>query len=525
MDSARQRDLSVRITSVRKQIAEVLPRLAHCVQLAPRINELTDAIGRTPDHPGGEQLGSRTPESMQAEIDELYRSFPMVQRQASEVLFIVDDLLERLPADSRPLGQIRVEIERLTGAKRQGPFFSFGKTHRDLEIIDSRLTEMLAALDSDRSGVAHGLRTNNDSTHDSEVPMLSDEGLKDQIKWEVVRNLGGGGQGIVDLVRRQGESAEYVRKRLKNIESPERRRRFEHELRAYRELSHKNIVRIVDFDIDPPAKQRPYVVTEYCHGGSLEDGKWKRGTIRQILEDFLQVCDGLAHAHDRGVIHRDIKPANIYLREDGTITIGDFGLCLFGDADERVTVIGEVAGSRWYCAPELGDGRLETVRPFCDVYSLGKLLYWMLTGRVFDREKHRDEEWRIGRNDLPLPIYELVNQLLDKMIVADPWKRYQSAVSVAEAVRGLLRIEAAGGHAIGSEIPQLCTFCANGIYEWVADPFKDHGRATMAAENFGVRMVGNPMWMILICPSCANVQLFRPDLAPEADKRWRRHTP
>ena len=146
-----------------------------------------------------------------------------------------------------------------------------------------------------------------------------------------------------------------------------------------------------------------------------------------------------------------MKPANIFWRTDGTLAIGDFGLCLFDEADGRVTATEEVAGSRWYCAPELGDGRLDAIRPSCDVYSLGKLLYWMITGRIFDREKHRDDSWQIGRNDLPIPIYELLNQLLDRMITPDPWQRYQSAILVAEAVRGLMRIASAGGHALGHE--------------------------------------------------------------------------
>ncbi len=349
-----------------------------------------------------------------------------------------------------------------------------------------------------------------------------DSATEEQSKWRVVKNLGGGGQGLVEIVTRNGDSTEYIRKRLKNIDSPERRKRFEDELRAYRELSHPNIVTLVDYGVETSGKQRPYIVTEYCSEGSLDDGRWKRGNIRQVLEDFAQVCDGLACAHDRGILHRDIKPANIFQRAGGSIAIGDFGLCLFGDGGERVTATEEVAGSRWYCAPELGDGKFEKVGPPCDVYSLGKLLYWMLMGRVFDREKHRDDDWLFGRSDLPLPIYELVNQLLDRMIVADPWKRYQSATAVAQAVRGLLGIEAAGGRPIGLGIRLLCTFCANGVYEWIANPFANNEHALMKAENFGVRPVGNPMWMILVCPTCANVQMFRPDLAKDAEKLWRR---
>ena len=144
----------------------------------------------------------------------------------------------------------------------------------------------------------------------------------------------------------------------------------------------------------------------------------------------------------------------------------------------------------------------------------------MLTGRVFDREKHRDDEWRFGRADLPLPVYGLVNQLLDRMIVADPWKRPQGGPQVADAVRGVLRVEASQGHALGREVPQLCTFCASGIYQRVSDPFEGKQPDNSPAEIFGFRPTGEQQWLILVCPTCANVQVFRPGLAPKSIRRW-----
>jgi hypothetical protein len=516
MVTSQAKDLIAAIADLRQRIAVVLPRLAECVRVAPRINELADAI---------RQGDANRPEAvaMQAEVNEHWVSLPPVRDQANTVLAAVFDFLDRLPARSTCLQEIRDAILRTRIGVLQPQDFTFRGALRDLQIIELRLAEMLGEIEApailaDRTRPAEI----NVATDREVIAMTAPETGTEEKKWRVVKNLGGGGQGLVEIVARDVDPTEYVRKRLKNIDSLERRKRFDDELRAYRELSHTNIVKLIDFGTEISGRQRPYIITEHCSGGSLEDGRWKRGTIRQVLEDFVQVCDGLALAHDRGVIHRDIKPANIFQRGDGSLAIGDFGLCLFGDGGERVTATEEVAGSRWYCAPELGDGKLDQIGPSCDVYSLGKLLYWMLTGRVFDREKHRDDAWRFGRAGLPLPIYELVNQLLDRMIVADPWKRYQSAVAVAECVRGVLRIDAAGGHAIGLGIPLLCTFCANGTYAWHADPFNSKDRARTQASNFGVSPVGDPMWMILICPNCANVQLFRPDLVSEAKMVWQR---
>jgi hypothetical protein len=508
--------LAASIADLRQRIAVVRPRVAECVRVAPRINELADAIQRG-------DVNRPEAVTMQAEINELWASLPPVREQTTIVLAAAFEFLDRLPTRSVGLQEIRAEIMRTTSGVLPAPFFKFGGALRDLQIFELRLAEMLSEIDTQSTQVDRPGPAEINVASDNEVSaMASPETGTEEKKWRMVKNLGGGGQGLIEVVTREGDPTEYVRKRLKNIDSLDRRKRFDDELRAYRELSHPNIVTLIDFGTESSGKQRPFIVTEYCSGGSLEDGRWKRGNIRQVLEDFVQVCQGLACAHDRGVIHRDIKPANVFQRADGSLAVGDFGLCLFGDDGDRITATEEVAGSRWYCAPELGDGRLDRIGPSCDVYSLGKLLYWMLTGRIFDREKHRDEPWVIGRADLPFPIYELVNQLLDRMIVADPWKRYQNSGAVAESVRGLLRIDAAGGHAIGLGIPLLCTFCANGTYIWHADPFHNKDRARTQASNFGVSQVGDPMWMILICPTCANVQLFRPDLAPDAKKVWQR---
>jgi eukaryotic-like serine/threonine-protein kinase len=172
-----------------------------------------------------------------------------------------------------------------------------------------------------------------------------------------------GGQGHTFIVKRSNgaDSLEYVLKRLKN---PKRTDRFKREVEACKQLEHPNILRIIDDDAnavtDP--KKRPFLVTEYCPRGSLADHPLPVGTpVLSILETFRQICAAVAYAHnhDPCVVHRDLKPENIFLREDGTAVLGDFGICFIDDEGTRVTMTDEVAGSRFYCAPELRDGRLE----------------------------------------------------------------------------------------------------------------------------------------------------------------------
>jgi serine/threonine protein kinase len=93
--------------------------------------------------------------------------------------------------------------------------------------------------------------------------------------------------------------------------------------------------------------------------------------------------------------------------------VGDFGLCFFEETGERFTLLEEAVGPRWYMAPELESGRVGTVLPASDVYSLGKLLYWMLATRIFARERHRELEYDLSRDPSDFGM-RLVYELLDR---------------------------------------------------------------------------------------------------------------
>ncbi len=346
--------------------------------------------------------------------------------------------------------------------------------------------------------------------------------------WKWARDLREGGQAHTFVVKRVADSdgREYVLKRLKNLK---RVQRFEREIEACIGLDHPNVLRLIDYDNDPDGK--PFLVTEYCEGGSLADKSRPFGTVLEILEIFRQICAGAAYAQERDIVHRDIKPDNIFFHKDGTAVLGDFGICFIDDDGTRVTATEEVAGSRWYCAPELRDGRLDSNVPAkaADVYSLGKVLYWMLSGQVFDRENHRDDRFRLGQHDPDAPEYELVNQLLDAAIVADPFQRVLGAEQLLGRVDGLISVVRAGGHPITLKIPHRCLFCAQGQYEVTVDGTKPgvQGNQTLqqigvqrARQLFGFSAIDAANWIIFVCQACGNVQVFRPDLTPGALKKW-----
>ena len=208
----------------------------------------------------------------------------------------------------------------------------------------------------------------NSSRERKSKPWLPDE-------WKLVRSLGEGGQGWTYLVRRSDGSdpIPYVFKRLKN---PARAARFQAEIRALEALSHPGILRIIE---SGEANGLPFYVAEYCEEGDLSNHSLSGKTLRQRLLLYREICDAVAAAHRAQIIHRDLKPPNVLIRSNGAIAVGDFGLCLhLADAGDRLTPSSEAVGARDYIPPELEDGRLDNPTPSSDVYSLGKLLYYIL---------------------------------------------------------------------------------------------------------------------------------------------------
>jgi class 3 adenylate cyclase len=206
---------------------------------------------------------------------------------------------------------------------------------------------------------------------------------------------------------------------------------------------HPNIVTV--FDIGDDGGQ-PYIVSQYMGGGDL-DGMLNRATDRRLsipeaMRIAIQVQQGLAHAHERGIIHRDLKPGNIWLTEDGTAKIGDFGLAVSLDRS-RLTMEGMMVGTVAYMPPEQALGRQPDARS--DLYSLGCVTYEMVTGRapflgddpVAIISQHINTapvapSWH--NPEVPRALESLVMRLLAK----DPNERPESAAALPEALRAIV---------------------------------------------------------------------------------------
>jgi serine/threonine-protein kinase len=209
--------------------------------------------------------------------------------------------------------------------------------------------------------------------------------------------LGRGGMASVYLAR-DGEldRAVAIKVLAEHLaDTPGFRERFMREAKLAAQLSHPNIVQVFDVGEE---NGRPFIVMECVEGSTLADEAKQRGPLdpADVVDLALQICGGLEHAHAAGLVHRDIKPQNLLLRPDGTVKIADFGIARAAETT-KLTQAGSVVGTAAYLAPEQALG--EEVTAAADIYSLGCVLFELLTGRtpyVFETlpelvVKHREE--------------------------------------------------------------------------------------------------------------------------------------
>lgn len=226
--------------------------------------------------------------------------------------------------------------------------------------------------------------------------------------------------------------------------------RFQREARALAALSHQNISAVKRFDlVDGVA----FLVAEYHPGKTLADAlKTDDFSEQRLISIFLQICAGLAHAHNRGIIHRDLKPTNVLLTDDGTVKIIDFGIAKNEAEDGQLTQPGSVLGSPAYMSPEQCRGRMVDHRS--DIYSLGCLMYEALAGKRPFRlkgfllmEQHCNEKPPSFAEVAPeRQISSQLEVIVLKALEKDPNSRYQSADEIITVLQEIVTVEAKTCH-------------------------------------------------------------------------------
>ncbi len=266
-------------------------------------------------------------------------------------------------------------------------------------------------------------------------------------RYHILEQLGEGGMATVykayDTRLERDVAVKIIRKTAFSAEILERvLARFEREAKALAKLSHPNIVKVHDYG---DHEGSPYLVLEYLPGGTLKQLLGKFIPWQSAIQLILPIARGLAYAHQRGIIHRDVKPSNILITESGEPLLSDFGIAKLLENEEGQTLTGSGVGigTPEYMAPEQGVGHGVDAR--VDIYSLGIVVYEMVTGRkpymadtpmavVLKQMTDPLPRPTDFNREIPLPI----EKMLIKALAKKPQDRYESMNDFIAAMEACL---------------------------------------------------------------------------------------
>lgn len=256
-------------------------------------------------------------------------------------------------------------------------------------------------------------------------------------RYKIAKYLGGGMSSVylaTDIILNR----EVVVKMIKAdpLDKEKSVRRFQREVESTIQLSHPNIVSVLDVD---ETDEYHILVTEVVHGPNLKEYILKNSPLEidEVISIAMMTLRGIEHAHDRGIIHRDIKPQNILLDKDGRVKITDFGIAK-ALSETRMTETNQVIGSVQYISPEQAKGQNTDERT--DIYSFGVMLFELLTGRLpYEAEtavsvalKHISEPFPdiSDYRDIPVGLKNIIMKCTEK----EPVNRYRHADDVLSAL-------------------------------------------------------------------------------------------
>jgi serine/threonine-protein kinase len=282
-------------------------------------------------------------------------------------------------------------------------------------------------------------------------------------KYDIVKPLGKGAMGMVYLAHDTVLERDVALKVMvaQIADDPELNQRFIREAKAVAKMTHPNVVAV--FDLGNHSDGSPFIAMELLKGQDLQKAMRAQPpmSLERKVAVIVQVLAGLAHAHQAGIVHRDIKPANIFINNDGTVKIMDFGVARLTTAS--MTGTGNIVGTADYMSPEQVKGAKVDGRS--DLFSVGCMLFELLAGRrpfhaenlmaIFYKITHEEPDWSLLQGEKFEPLLPVLQRALSKNLderyataydfaieLRDYLKAHSTSVSGQHALESLLELEA-----------------------------------------------------------------------------------
>ena len=351
-----------------------------------------------------------------------------------------------------------------------------------------------AGLHDSKHSSREGIRSGSDSgVWHLQLPMQFGD-------YELIDELGHGGMGVVYRARQANLGRDVAVKMIlrDRLASDADRKRFFVEAAATAKLAHPGIVPVYEvgeFD------GRPFFSMQLVKGMTLAQ-KIANGPLpqREAVRILIPICRAVHYAHEHGILHRDIKPSNILIDESGRARLTDFGLAKQAGVHESLTRTGAVLGTPTYMSPEQANGRVNAMGPTSDIYSLGTVLYHMLTGRPpLLANSPVELALKILEQDPPAPrlLEPKIDRDLEMIVVRclqkPPDLRYASAEMLAQDLEAFLRDEP-----VAARSGQLAQVVARLLRETHHAP---------VLENWGLLWMWHSLVVLVACVLTEAVQM------------------